>query len=448
MNKAQLVQWLREDADKHPLAPAPEWSPVTLKDTLWEINNRRKVTLPDSLPQSAEQMMPVLRQHLKDNVSLLSLVLSHHFPEQFFFYRVSRLEREIFEGLEFFAEWVPAFDLPFSSVGRKGVERYLQLNDALWSFARESWPSSRNPQGHILAFLYQGLGTLFLERDAYHRYWLISAKPEYFDILDRRREIGWSGRKEMQPGDLVFAYRTSPVKAITDIFQVKDTPGFDPWGAWNGFWARLTKVGSVDDIAFGEMKTDPVLSQWSVVRRRFQWTVAEAVPHSIYNRLLQKIREEQRQEYGLEPEPLAAVGRSGDFVSEAEFEEAVIAPLLRRWNFSFQAQAPCVFRFGSQDHRGRIDFLVSDTQGLLTLFEDKLRIANDEELDLAMRQAKSYALMLGLPSFAVAAPEGLWIYSLTRNIETLQAHFLPGELAEQDEEARSLFVRLRASARV
>jgi hypothetical protein len=79
----------------------------------------------------------------------------------------------------------------------------------------------------------------------------------------------------------------------------------------------------------------------------------------------------------------------------------------------------------------------------LTLFEDKLRIANDEVLDLVMRQAKSYALMLGLPSFAVAAPEGLWIYSLVRNIETLQAHFLPDELTGQDEQARSLLVRLR-----
>lgn len=447
MNKDQLLQWLKDDAKQHPLIHEGRWSRAALRNTLWEINNRRKVTLPDSLPESAEQMISAMREHFKDNVSLISLVLSHHFPEQFFFYRVSRLEREIFEGLEFFSECIPAFDLPFSSIGRKGVERYLELNDALWSFAREHWPNSKNLQDCVLAFLYSGLGTLFLEKDAYHRYWLISAKPEYFDILDRQREIGWSGRKEMQPGDLVFAYRTSPVRAITDIFRVKDTPSFDPWGAWNGFWARLTKVGSVDHITSGEMKADAILNQWSVVRRNFQWTVAEAIPHSIYNRLLERICEERRQELGLEPEPLAPVGRSGDFVSEAEFEEKIIAPRLRRWGFSFQTQAPCVFRFGSQDHRGRIDFLVSDTQGLLTLFEDKLQIASNQDLDLAMRQAKSYALMLGLPSFTVAAPEGLWIYSLARNVETLQAHFPFDELAEQDEQARNLLVRLRARTR-
>ena len=40
------------------------------------------------------------REHLRGNVTLISLVLHDRFPKEYLFYRVSKLEDEIFDGIE------------------------------------------------------------------------------------------------------------------------------------------------------------------------------------------------------------------------------------------------------------------------------------------------------------------------------------------------------------
>jgi hypothetical protein len=84
--------------------PPKEVEGLKLQEALYELNNRREVDLPSSLPKKPEQMIPVLREHFKDDVTFISLVLNYHFPEQYFFYRVSKLEPEIFLGFQFFSE--------------------------------------------------------------------------------------------------------------------------------------------------------------------------------------------------------------------------------------------------------------------------------------------------------------------------------------------------------
>ena len=44
--------------------------------------------------------------------------------------------------------------------------------------------------------------------------------------------------------------------------------------------------------------------------------------------------------------------------------------------------------------------------------EAKRRIANTRELEYAAQQAESYAGRLRCPRYAVAAPEGIWVYEL------------------------------------
>jgi hypothetical protein len=68
-------------------------------------------------------------------------------------------------------------------------------------------------------FLYQGLGRLFLEKSEYSRCLVVVAHAWNFEALDAEKEITWAGRKGMQTGGLVFVYRATPRKAITDIFQ-------------------------------------------------------------------------------------------------------------------------------------------------------------------------------------------------------------------------------------
>jgi thiol-disulfide isomerase/thioredoxin len=92
---------------------------------------------------------------------------------------------------------------------------------------------------------------------------------------------------------------------------------------------------------------------------------------------------------------------------EATFEDVVVMPLLERWDLTCVRQAPC-----PAPARGRIDMLVYERslERPLTLFENKRQVASTYALGQASAQAHRYARALGLPSFVVAAPAGLWIY--------------------------------------
>lgn len=440
MNKNQVLNWLLDDAEKY----ADEYyenHENNLEEDLYQINIRKKIELPPSLPKNKDEMIPVIRKHFKDNINFISMVLNHYFPEEFIFYRVSKLEDEIFQGLEFLK-----YDIPSNKLGTKNFDRYLELNEILINLAHEQWPGLKNPQKRISFFLYQGLANLFLEKSDYNRYWIMATKEDHFKTLDSSDGIQWSGRKEMQQGDLVFMYRTAPRKAITDIYRVTDDPGYDPWWPW-GFKVPLEKLADIKDITFSAMRSDQIIGQWSVIKRQFQGVITEPIPHKIYNELLMKLPEDVKQKFNLKPEPVLEGGHSGQYTSEQEFEEELIIPLLKQCGFQYQYQYPQIVHVGSQQMHCRVDFYVRDEKGPLTLFEDKLRIINDLDHDLdlksAVGQAKSYALMLGLSSFVVASPEGIWIYKLNKNQEELVKKFNSNEVQFHDAEIRKLFLDLR-----
>jgi EVE domain len=447
MNKSHLLDLLLFDAEKneHRYQMQTDTTTELHQILLEDLQNLggEKVALPDRLPSVPSEAISLLRDLFNDNVSLISRVLNHLFPNQYLFYRFSKLEEEIFLAFDYFSSVVPAFEFAFSKVGRTGFDRYLELNATLLEVFSIIYPELENPQAKIAWFLYEGLGRLFTEKSDYNRYWIMATREENFADLDSGDDLNWSARKEMQPGDLVFIYRTAPRSAITDVFEVQGEPYFEPWAPWDGFWADLSRVCRIDDVTFADLRNDSTLKSWGVVRKQFQGVIVEALPHSVYNRLLERIPGSTRSLHDLEFEPTASMGRSGQFATEADFEDQVIVPLLRRWGLDYQRQYRSHFRFGRQDLPGLVDFLVRDGRGSITLFENKVRILNDKGLKEAAEQGKSYALTLGLPSFVVASPEGLWIYSLDRNRESLEMQISLDELEERDEEARSMLLKLR-----
>jgi len=364
------------------------------------------------------------------------------------FYRVSMLENEIFAGFKFFSDVYDKFQFKFYKIGqnRNSFDNYLMLNEAMHSFASDAWPDIKDKFIHkkINYFLYQGLGNLFLEKNDYNRYWIMATGETHFDSLDKEEEVIWSGRKEMQVNDLVFMYRQAPRKAIADVYFVSEPPYFDPYGGWGGFWVPLKKITPIRDITMVEMKHDEILGKWSFVKCSSQGVVTAPVPYSVYNRLLDLIGKDICEKHELAHEPVAKTVSSGQYASEEEFEDDVLEPLLRHWDFKFQRQYPCYFTIGSQYHTCFVDFIVHDEKGTITLFENKLEILNEAKLQEAVLQAKSYSLLLGINNFVVASPEGFWIYKLERNNESLVENISSDEFKEKEETMRNLILKLRA----
>ncbi|MCY2989704.1 MAG: hypothetical protein NTY19_17780 [Planctomycetota bacterium] len=117
------------------LNPADE----DLNAQILRLYNRRENACkypPSSLPKSPKEMISVLRDYYKDDVTKISLVLHHYFPDQFVFYRVSRLDDEVFRGFEFFSDMIPDFDFDFERVRRNGFEGFIDARDYLNHLSR------------------------------------------------------------------------------------------------------------------------------------------------------------------------------------------------------------------------------------------------------------------------------------------------------------------------
>ncbi len=465
VNGLHIISWLLDDAERHSYEYYDEFykSNPNIEDMLHELNSRRPLRIPTNFydiieasradDSEGKKLIDYLREVFKNNITFISLVLNRMYPEKYLFYRVSMLENEIFAGFKFLSDIVAEFNLPFPKIGegKHSFDNYIRLNESLHSFASKAWPDLEDPkiiQQRIHYFLYQGLGNLFLTKNDYNQYWIMATGEPYFESLDTEPEVNWSGREEMQEGDLVFMYRQTPRKAIADLYQVYQDPWFDPFGGWTGFWVPLKKITSIRDITMVEMKHDEILKHWSFVKTSSQGVSTAQMPYFAYNRLLELIDEDIKEKFDLKPEITSITSQPNDiieFKDEKEFEDKVIDPLMKRWGFKHQRQYPCEFVIGSQHHTCQVDFLVKDSNNEnIILFEDKIRIANEKELNRAVSQAKSYALQLGMGGFVVAAPEGFWVYKLERNKEVPIAKISPNNIKEI-EEMKSLILKLKAS---
>lgn len=113
---------------------------------------------------------------------------------------------------------------------------------------------------------------------------------------------------------------------------------------------------------------------------------------------------------------------------EATYEELVLLPLLAGWGLAHARQVT-----GGALGRGRVDVLAYDGGAPLTLFESKRNLLSEAAVRTAAQQAQRYAAALGLPSFVVAAPAGMWVYArgaapaLARRVSALELAQRPGE---------------------
>jgi hypothetical protein len=117
-------------------------------------------------------------------------------------------------------------------------------------------------------------------------------------------------------------------------------------------------------------------------------------------------------------------------------EDVVLIPLFAQWGWTVQRQAACTL---GANQRGRIDLLVFDHPDAppITLVESKRVIRGAYELQQAVTQAQAYARSLGLPSFLIAAPQGIWVYRCdgaqavcVRQFTSLELHQSPAQMQQ------------------
>jgi hypothetical protein len=227
-------------------------------------------------------------------------------------------------------------------------------------------------------------------------------------------------------GDLALMYCVSPRSAIVSVYRVVEDAHRDPFGGWNGYRAQIAEKIPIPWITFREMKADPVLKTWKLVKGNFQGLLHYEVPENVWQRLLEIVSErdpdagDRLKQFRDAGKGVREIKVAGEEWSEKEVEDRFVIPALQRmgWQLgtTLKQQVPMRIKVGSGKPREVLADFVGYSGALtsqaLLVVEVKRRIKSTKELETAVEQAESYAGKQRCPRFAVASPEGFWAYEL------------------------------------
>ena len=109
---------------------------------------------------------------------------------------------------------------------------------------------------------------------------------EFADIDDHDASVvgAWASNKQARRGDLVLMYCVAPRSALVSVYEVREDAHFDPFGGWSDHRAKIGGKVAIPWVTYKEMKADPVLKKWSLVRGRFQGMLRYEVPGEVWAR--------------------------------------------------------------------------------------------------------------------------------------------------------------------
>ncbi|MEO8494178.1 MAG: hypothetical protein ABI614_03845 [Planctomycetota bacterium] len=281
------------------------------------------------------------------------------------------------------------------------------------------------------------LGPRLLARPAAYpttppRIWIIAVNNKLgeFAEVDEQgpRDIGsWAINPKAKRGDLALLYCVAPRSAVVAVFRVMSDSHRDPFGGWNGYRAEIGEKIPMPWITIQEMKTDEVLKDWRLVRRNLQGLLKFEVPEEMWERL-KFIWQEKDAEVVRQLDQFVNAGQgtreirlAGETWTEVEVEQKLVIPVLAELGWKLDQtlvqQVPMLIKVGSGRPKNvRADFVGYSgalTSIALLVVEVKRKISSAAQLQLAAEQAESYAGKLRCNRYAVASPEGFWVYELT-----------------------------------
>jgi hypothetical protein len=266
------------------------------------------------------------------------------------------------------------------------------------------------------------------------RVWIVSANEPGgdFEHCDRHTNsdvFDWCINSKAKRGDIALMYHLAPRSAFVGVYRCFSDAYDDPLrgpDVWTGGCVEITDRIALPWIALKEMKNDPTLKNWGLVKRNFVGMLQSEVPPDTWNRIKELVAQKDPEvgqfleRYAAAAGGVHSIAAIGEDISEQEVEDSLVLPLLHAlgWDIheNLTRQFEMDIKIGSgKPKRVRADFvgfrdaLCSEA---LVVIETKYRIQSDTQLSSAVGQCESYAGKLRCPRFAVAAPEGIWIYQM------------------------------------
>ena len=271
----------------------------------------------------------------------------------------------------------------------------------------------------LLAFLYDfapkyigGLSSYLVEDlpDPRSAFFIGGVKEDSILSSNPNEITLWQCNPDTRAGDMIVMYLRTPVSAVDSVWRSCSVGFIDPFF----YYYRCTYIShplKMKPVALDRLKTDKITRAMPIVRKNMQGINGVELKPSEYNRILQMGRSKaQKLEY-------VSVKAKGEYSTEKEVEEYIIKPLLKQLGYSEQDYVQQLYlEIGNHNHALIPDFVLfpekhNGHQSAFAIIEAKRSITNQQELDAALSQVRSYAKLLGAKYAAIISQEKVWVYS-------------------------------------
>ena len=325
----------------------------------------------------------------------ISYMLSRFTPEYFFPYLfVCR-----FFDLKKIAD---AFNINLPSIPSRTDYKarcmyYWQLCDIFYQFRKENNLSPAD----LCAFLYDFAPNYTSKEKADIPE---PAQAWFIGGYTQKSEIGldftfWQANPETKKGDILIHYEKSPTSAITCLWVAQTDGVIDPFFQ---YYSNTYISGKIDipHITLKEMQVDEYFSKHSLVRKKFQGVNGWQMSSEDYSELLRMIKAKGFDTETLPKLYAPTLPKNVNIEIERDVEQQLLEPLLKSmgWyeNEDFIRQLPI---HAGRGHRIFPDYALHydnspNEEKSKVLIEAKQYMKNNQEIEEAFLQARSYACLL------------------------------------------------------
>lgn len=209
----------------------------------------------------------------------------------------------------------------------------------------------------------------------------------------------WQSNIETKKGDILIHYETSPVSAITCLWIAQVDGVIDPFFRYYSNTYIGNKI-DIPHITLKELKTDRYFKNHPLVRKSFQGVNGWPVTGDDYSELLRMIQSKGFDTSRLPRLYAPSISKDIKIETERDVEKKLLEPLLNSMglheNSDFIRQLPI---HAGRGHRIYPDYALHydikpDEERATVLIEAKLYMKNNQEVEDAFLQARSYAMLL------------------------------------------------------
>ena len=361
---------------------------------------------------------PAEKENWYDYISAISLGLYQGQPDYFLPYNF----RTKFHQVE---EIHAEFDIPLPAVpGKFGKSErslyYISINEIWQEFRLRYGLSSIEMCAFLYDFALECITPLNAEDiPSPSKVWLITGGSWDIDTVDGAKSDTvsmWAGNAAIRRGDILLMYLVNPHKDIGSIWRACTDGFIDPFSHYHGTVWICDPIKTAP-VTLSDLKKDPLLSEKPAVKANFfgpsskaSFTVEE------YESVLKIMQSKGQNLTGLPRIPLNEQLPPVELQNERDVEVQLIEPFLKRLGYKeadWVRQMPVKmgrgernypdYAFGAKIKRGE--------ESAKMVLESKYQLSAHRDFVDAFYQVKSYALRLQSKVMAMAAKEGIWIFS-------------------------------------